>query len=394
MMETRQELPSDLGAYCDFHSRLRQIFAPCVGAIVALATALGCATASATLTGQYLFEEGSGTDALDTSGFLRNGVETNAPVYVTGLYAGSTSALRFNSDGTTANQTLAQKIVLPGGTNFISNAPGASLTAWVRLEGTTTNNRTIISVANADATASGGGGASRATIQVVNSGGNAQVRALGRKDDTGGSSNTTSGSTFLTPGTTYFIAGVFDYVGSGIRLYINGTQVGSTTVAAWTSNSANSANLTAAIGTVSAPAATQEYFTGTIDGARIFNTALSAEQVLGLFNNPDSVPNPLTPGDTNGDGLVDINIDLKAIRDHYLQTVNMRSLGDLDDNQIVNFADFRNWKTAFLGGGGSLDGVDLSFSSVPEPTSLFLGLLGVAAATMVRSRRSNRIEQI
>jgi hypothetical protein len=352
-------------------------------ALAAAIVALSGGTASAALVGEFLFENNTN----DTSPFGRNGTAVNGPTFVTGLYLGSTSAIQMNTDGVNmAMQARAQAITLPANESFITNAPGATLMAWVRLDGGTSN-RSIISINNGGT----GEGAARATLQIIDSGGSAQVRALGRKDDTGNASSATSGSTFLTIGQTYFLTGVFDYLNSGIRVYINGVQVGTATPG-WGTNSANSANKFSEIGSVATPAASnQEYWPGLIDGARIFNTALTAEQILDLYNNPDSIPDENVAGDTDGDGIVELS-DLSPIRQNYLQNVSDRLMGDLVDDNIVDFRDFRQWKTAWLeanSGSGSLAGVDFSFlTPVPEPSAVLLAALSLCGFIGRRRSRS------
>jgi len=87
---------------------------------------------------------------------------------------------------------------------------------------------------------------------------------------------------------------------------------------------------------------------------------------------------PIIPGDTNANGIGgEFPDDFDPIRANFRQMVAERSDGDLVRDGLVDFKDFREWKTAFLSGGGSLADVDLSFiTNVPEPGT---GLLAVLA---------------
>lgn len=102
------------------------------------------------------------------------------------------------------------------------------------------------------------------------------------------------------------------------------------------------------------------------------------------------------PGDTNNNSIVEFEPDFGPIRDNWLETNESfgatlaRTDGDLDLNGEVSIEDFREWKTAFLGVGGTEAQVALAYASlgVPEPTSLAVaavGLLGLAASPRRRS---------
>jgi len=96
---------------------------------------------------------------------------------------------------------------------------------------------------------------------------------------------------------------------------------------------------------------------------------------------------PLIPGDVTGDGFVMMD-DFDIIRNNFRQTPRSRAQGDLTGDGLVSLIDFTQWKGAFSAGGGSIAGQDLSFLSVPEPSSLALiGLLSVMLAGR-RGRRS------
>jgi hypothetical protein len=92
------------------------------------------------------------------------------------------------------------------------------------------------------------------------------------------------------------------------------------------------------------------------------------------------------PGDTDGDMTGgEFPDDFEPIRANFRKAVSSRSMGDLVGNGVVDFDDFHEWKTAFLSGGGSLAGLDLSFANVPEPASAALALFGlIYSATILR----------
>jgi len=97
-------------------------------------------------------------------------------------------------------------------------------------------------------------------------------------------------------------------------------------------------------------------------------------------------PVGLIPGDTNGNGVVDLD-DFEPIRANFRKNVTLRGQGDLVPNNMVDFDDFHQWKTAFLGAGGSLAGVDLSFiGNVPEPTTAVVLLVSIGMLTCARRR--------
>ena len=99
---------------------------------------------------------------------------------------------------------------------------------------------------------------------------------------------------------------------------------------------------------------------------------------------------PLIPGDTDGDGTGGEHPDdFEPIRANFRMNVSTREMGDLVTNGVVDFEDFREWKVAFLAGGGSLAGVDFGFlSNVPEPSALVLALVACLGLASVRRRHA------
>jgi hypothetical protein len=93
-----------------------------------------------------------------------------------------------------------------------------------------------------------------------------------------------------------------------------------------------------------------------------------------------------TPGDVDGDGDIDL-VDFDPIRDNFRKQVPTRAQGDLTRDGVVSFPDFREWKTAFLAGGGTLAGIDLRLpENVPEPAGAILVLIAILFGVGQRCR--------
>jgi Concanavalin A-like lectin/glucanases superfamily/PEP-CTERM motif len=131
--------------------------------------------------------------------------------------------------------------------------------------------------------------------------------------------------------------------------------------------------------------ATFQFANNQMDEVWVFNSILTPTDVETLFLQNGFGPPP-RPGDVDLDTDVDM-ADFELIRANFRNTVSTRAQGDLVRNNVVDFDDFRQWKTAFLSMGGSLAGVDLSFESVPEPSSALLLLVAAGAFATTRRRR-------
>jgi hypothetical protein len=104
--------------------------------------------------------------------------------------------------------------------------------------------------------------------------------------------------------------------------------------------------------------------------------------VIGSLDNLRIIP-PNVPGDVTGEGTIDIN-DFNIIKANLFKTGQSRQQGDLTEDTIVDFADFRQWKTA---AGSGFASVTLG---VPEPTTMLLLALGGGLFSLIRSPRRSR----
>jgi hypothetical protein len=356
-----------------------------VGSLATVLTlTLACGSASAALTGQYLFEEGSGTTAGDTSGFMRDGTltgTTGTPDWVSGIYAGSNNALRFNYNTETMayDNALLHRVALPINTDFVRNAPAITLMAWVRPDqltnqgGLSGSYRSIVGVSES-------AGGTRGILQI--NAANGHMRVLGRRVDGGGNANflTAAPTTPITAGSTHFLVGIIDYVNTTMSIYLDGVlQTGGASggvanlgTAGPTNLSVDAPNAAAFIGTNTAGAG--EQFNGLIDGVRIFDHAVSAEVILNTYN-----AEKLAVNDANFDNDNAVNGSDLMIWQRGLGNGTTNAQGDANGDGAVNNADLTIWKGAF--GPASVSAA----SAVPEPASATLAaILGLALAARRR----------
>ncbi len=112
---------------------------------------------------------------------------------------------------------------------------------------------------------------------------------------------------------------------------------------------------------------------------------------LALAGAPASTP---VPGDVDGNGQVNM-LDFDPIRANFRRQVLQRTQGDLTRDRVVDFDDFAEWKTAFLGGGGGALGADFAFPvSVPEPTTVALVIFAWAVGSACQVRFRGRIRAV
>jgi hypothetical protein len=123
---------------------------------------------------------------------------------------------------------------------------------------------------------------------------------------------------------------------------------------------------------------------GTLSGGNLAEAFYDELRVGTTF--ADVAPVICGLGDADCDNDVDLD-DFEAIRSHFRKNVSLRADGDLVSNGVVDFADFRQWKGAYLAAGGSLDGMNFDFFTVPEP---HMSVLVVMAASLVGTMSFNR----
>jgi hypothetical protein len=102
------------------------------------------------------------------------------------------------------------------------------------------------------------------------------------------------------------------------------------------------------------------------------------------------IPPPLVPGDVDRDGGVDIDDYLLIQANSFtVDPFGEPFLGDVNDDEFVDFDDFHIWKDNFPGGAAAAEAA-IAALGVPEPTSLLLGGCSLLMVFLGSSRRSKR----
>jgi len=204
----------------------------------------------ATLVAAYAFNEGTGTTVYDSSGNGNNGTITGATWTTAGKYG---DALVFN--GTNA-------LVTVNDSTSLHLTTGMTLEAWVNPSTVTSAWSDVIYKGNdnywLEATSTSGGvPAAGATL------GSADVD--------------TPGTAALTTNTWAFLTETYD--GSTLRLYVDGTQVSSLAQTGPIATSTNPLQ-------IGGDSIFGQYFAGMIDEIRVYNVALSPQQIVADMNTP------------------------------------------------------------------------------------------------------------
>jgi hypothetical protein len=245
---------------------------------VANATTQAGGSAPAGLVAAYSFDEGAGTSASDASGNGHVGTIAGA-TWSAGRFG---NALSFN--GTNSMVSIADANDLDLGTTM-------TLSAWVN-PAVLSDWRTVILKERPN-------GLSYALYAHNGARPAAYI-------NTGGADISADGSQSLPVNTWSHIAATYD--GAMLRLYVNGSQVGSQAVTGNMVASASSLR-------IGGNTVWNEFFSGLIDEVRIYNRALSAAEIQTDSNTPidsgsgsDATP-PTAPGNLNAtaDGATQIN---------------------------------------------------------------------------------------
>jgi hypothetical protein len=85
-----------------------------------------------------------------------------------------------------------------------------------------------------------------------------------------------------------------------------------------------------------------------------------------------------TAGDTNGDGEADLT-DFDTIRNNFFNPVLGPTSGDLTNDGVVNYVDFRVWKD-------NATPAALAALGIPEPTSVLLVVSALLFSVPFRGR--------
>jgi len=226
----------------------------------------------------YQFDETSGATAADSSGNGRTANLVNGPTWTAGRIG---NAIDING-GT-------QHVSLPAG--VVNGLNDFSIATWVRLD-TTGNWRRIFDFGN------------NTTTNMYLTTTNGSVIRFAITTGGSGAEQRIDGSSALPTGAWHHVA--VTRSGSTGRLYIDGTQVGQNTGLSLSPASLGSTtNNWIGRSQYSADA----YLDGQVDDFRIYNRALSAAEVQGLFNSSGGTPTPTPTSPPSGELLTNGNIE-------------------------------------------------------------------------------------
>ncbi len=215
------------------------------------------------LVGHWLFNEGSGNNASDQSGYENYGV-IHGTTWVPGI---EENALLF--DGVNDYVDLEHTV-----SPYLDGASGVTFASWVKMDSIRSTGMRIFG------TRIDGG---RAGVELTVRGNRNSIQMSGRSQSTDAYNKYEYSLDPFMVGEWNHVVGVMDYENNDIRLYINGQEqtpregsvdFGSDTYKRKTTNERDSIGRS--------PNGT-EYFKGNLDDIRVYRTSLSSEEVLDLY---------------------------------------------------------------------------------------------------------------
>ncbi|HUU15714.1 MAG TPA: LamG domain-containing protein [Sedimentisphaerales bacterium] len=258
--------------------------------------------AKADLASWWKLDEGSGTTASDASGNGNNGTLNGDPQWVAGKLGG---ALEFDGFSDGANHTTD-----PGNINWVSVdpfdvvGPGITLAAWIRPEGFDISDARIVTKQKT--------WSSSDIWWMLSTYTDGTALRMRLKTDDGGPDN---GTTTMWSDAGYLEAGVWSHVaatydGSEMRLYHNGVEIMSTNKTG-TIQTDPTAAVAIGNGPLGDPGGLRATFHGLIDDLRIYNSALSEQELLGVMQGGGvSYPFASRPAPADGALYADIWVNL------------------------------------------------------------------------------------
>src|SRR6266536_5127219 len=244
------------------------------------------------LVGWWKLDDGTGTNALDSSGLGNHGTLLNGPTWVSGILGG---ALSFDGSNDYVEVPYSASL------NITS---AVTLSAWISQDALVAGNKEII-FKGADALN---------TSSRVNYG--LRATASGKIAFVYRDAADTifpvyqTATAVIAAATTYHVAVVHTFGNGGAtKIYLNGVSQS----ASWTQGTGNETPMTASkplwLGSIQSSGVPVNYWNGDLDDVRVYNRALSATEIASLANavvwdiDGDGWPDYLE--DRNGNGVVD-----------------------------------------------------------------------------------------
>ena len=213
------------------------------------------------LVGYWRFDEGSGSLAIDSSGYRNSGSLVLAPTYTTSV----PSAITFPDPNALTFNGSSQYVNIPS--SAANTTLGAlSISAWIKLS-TTANDRVIVSK----------WGSNNFAFNLLVTSGKLELYI---SPDSVSSSYHVTGGTTLSTGVWYYVTAIFT-PSTRMEVFVNNVSDGVKTSGVPASMYASTAPLS--IGWDSPNGVSTEYFSGSMDDVRIYNRVLTAGEISGLY---------------------------------------------------------------------------------------------------------------